>query len=188
MNSTPPTPAQDEEILDLYWARNERAITETDRLYGHACMRISMDILESRPDAEECVNDAYLKTWNSIPPNRPKSLGGYVLRIVRNLSVSRLRELTADKRNRELTVSIHELEACLVDKGRSTDELAAELTQFIATLAERDRRLFLGRYWYNLPVKELAREWDMTPNAVTQKLTKLRERLRRFLDHGGYII
>ncbi len=185
MNSTTSTAGQDEAIVALYFARDERAIEETARHYGAACMRVSMDILSSRPDAEECVNDTYLKTWNSIPPNRPKSLGGYVLRIVRNLSVNRLRDLTAAKRSRDLTLSIHELEACLPAGREDAGDISAELNRFLATLGERDRRLFLGRYWYNLPIKTLAREWGMKPNTVTQNLARTRERLRAFLEKGG---
>ncbi len=183
--SSPTSTARDREIVALYFARDERAIQETAHHYGAACMRVSMDILESRPDAEECVNDTYLRTWNSIPPNRPQALGAYVLRIVRNLSISRLREITAAKRDRALTVSIHELDACLPARYTGDEELSAALTRFMATLGERDRRLFLGRYWYNLPVKELAREWDMKPNTVSQNLAKTRERLRAFLEEGG---
>ncbi len=181
MNSSTPNP-RDAEIVALYLARDERAIRETERQYGAACMRVSMDILNSRPDAEECVNDTYLRTWNSIPPNRPLSLCGYVLRIARNLSISRLREMTSAKRDRALQVSLHELEACLPDRFQTDEELSAALSRFLGTLGERDRRLFLGRYWYNLPVKELAREWDMSANAVSQNLAKTRERLWNFLE------
>ncbi len=181
MSSTTQNP-QDTEIVALYFARDERAIQETARLYGAACMRLSMDILESRPDAEECVNDTYLRTWNSIPPNRPLSLCGYVLRIARNLSISRLREVTAAGRDRALRVSIHELEACLPDRFNTDEELSAALTRFLGTLGERDRRLFLGRYWYDLPVKELAREWSMSANAVSQNLAKTRKHLRSYLE------
>ncbi len=185
MKPTPQNAERDAEIVALYFARDERAIRETERFYGAACMRVSMEILSSRPDAEECVNDTYLKTWNSIPPARPQSLCGYLLRIVRNLSINRLRDLTAAKRNRDLTVSIHELDACLPDSYADTADLSAALSHFVASLGNRDRRLFLGRYWLNLPVKELAREWGMTPNAVSQNLAKTRERLRTFLEDGG---
>ncbi len=184
MNSITPNAWQDETIVALYFARDEHDIEETARHYGAACMQVSMNILASRPDAEECVNDTYLKTWNSIPPNRPKSLGGYVLRIVRNLSVNRLRDLTAAKRSRDLTLSIHELEACLPAAREGEGDISAELDRFLGTLGERDRRLFLGRYWYNLPVKELAREWGMSANAVSQNLARTRERLRAFLAEG----
>ncbi len=185
MIPTNPNAERDAVIVELYLARDERAIRETERYYGAACMRVSMGILSNRSDAEECVNDGYLKTWNSIPPTRPLSLGGYILRIVRNLSINRLRDVTAAKRNRDLTVSIDELDECLPDRYTDADGLDSALTQFVAALGERDRRLFLGRYWFNLPVKELAAEWDMSPNAVSQNLSKTREKLRAFLENGG---
>ncbi len=176
---------RDAEIVALYLARDERAILETQRRYGRASMNLSMEILQSRPDAEECVSDSYLKTWNSIPPARPQSLGAYLLRIVRNLSLNRLRDLTAARRNRDLTVSIEELDACLPDNCTETTDLTDALSRFLGTLSERDRRLFLGRYWYNVSVKSLAASWGMTPNAVTQNLAKTRGRLRTFLENGG---
>ena len=102
----------DQDIIALYFDRNEQAIAETDKSYGKACMQVSMNILQNRPDAEECVNDTYLKTWNAIPPTRPNSLCAFVCRIARNLSLSRLRDLRRQKRNQELTLSLDELEAC----------------------------------------------------------------------------
>ncbi len=181
-------PTHDEAILDLYFARDERAIAETDRKYGRLCMNVSMGILESRPDAEECVSDAYLRLWGAIPPERPQSLRSYVLRIVRNLSLNRLRHLTADRRNRDLTVSFDELEACMPVRDEASGELSRLISAFLRTEGDLDRRLFLGRYWYNLPVKELARQWNMTPNAVSLHLCRTRERLRQYLQEGGYTV
>ena len=94
MNSTHNHPT-DPEIIDLYFARNEQAIAKTNQKYGKTCMNLSMNIVESRPDAEECVNDTYLKTWQAIPPERPHSLCAFLCRIVRNLSLNRLREMRA---------------------------------------------------------------------------------------------
>ncbi len=178
----------DTEIIDLYFARDERAISESDRRYGKACMGVSMNILSSRPDAEECVSDTYLKTWNSVPPTRPQSLRGYLLRIVRNLSINRLRDLTAARRSRDLTVSFDELEECLSVREEYATELSALLSDFLRGQNELDRRLFLGRYWYALPVKSLADEWSMTPNAVTLRLRRTREALRAYLVEGGYTV
>ncbi len=180
----------DEAILDLYFARDERAITETDRRYGHACMKIALGILGrgSRSDAEECVSDTYLKTWNSIPPNRPASLCGYVCRITRNLSVNRLRDLSAARRNRDLTVSLSELEDCMPVREDAASELPRLLADFLGGLPELDRRLFVGRYWYALPVKDLAREWDLTANAATLRLRRIREALRAYLTERGYTV
>ncbi len=185
-----PSAAQgrDEDILDLYFARDEQAIAETDRRYGPACMKLSMEILDSRPDAEECVNDTYLRTWNAIPPARPRSLLAYLLRIVRNLSVSRLRELCATRRARTATISLEELSECIPDRAYGDEELADSIAAFVHALPDIDRRLFVGRYWYNLPVKKLAAEWGITPNNATKILARTREKLRVHLEKGGFTV
>ena len=176
----------DAEIVELYFARNEAAIRETQIKYGKVCMQVSMNILDSTPDAEECVNDGYLKTWNSIPPSRPNSLCAFVCRIVRNLSLNRLREMRAAKRNRDLTVSFDELSACIPMPDETSGALAEELNGFLAGLERTDRILFVGRYWYAFPVKDLAERAGMTPNAVSQRLFKTRAQLRAYLEERGY--
>ncbi len=176
----------DQDIIALYFARNEQAITETDTKYGKVCMQVSMNILESRPDAEECVNDTYLKTWNSIPPQRPNSLCAFVCRIARNLSVSRLRRLTAAKRDRDLTLSFEELGASIPMPDDTSPELAEQLTAFLREQGETDRVLFVGRYWFACSVEELARRTGLTRKAVYMRLFKTRERLRAYLEERGY--
>ncbi len=188
MSQTTPIPTRDEDILDLYFARDEQAITETDRRYGRVCMKVSMQILDNRPDAEECVSDTYIKAWNTIPPTRPRSLCAYLCRISRNLSINRLRDMTAARRSRDLTVSFEELEGCLSIREDASAELSRLLSDFLRTQNEQDRKLFLGRYWYAVPVKDLAAEYGMTPNAVTLNLRRTRERLRAHLAEGGYIV
>lgn len=187
------TSPADAAIIDLYFSRDERAIKETDARYGKIFMQVSMNILDSRPDAEECVNDGYLKTWNAIPPARPNSLCAFVARIVRNLSINRLRELTAAKRSRDLTLSFEELEACISlpdDQSELSERLSERLSEllsdFLTAQEETDRILFMGRYWYALPVKELATRAHMTPNAVSLRLHRTRERLRVYLEERGY--
>ena len=176
----------DQDIVALYFARNEQAIRETDTKYGKVCMQVSMNILESRPDAEECVNDTYLKTWNSIPPTKPNSLCAFVCRIVRNLSLNRLRDLRREKRNRELTLSLDELEACIPAAIESSSELADLLNAFLADLEETERVLFMGRYWYSCAIDDLAASMGLTKKAVYMRLYKIRERLRGFLAERGY--
>lgn len=186
--STPKSPRSDGEIVELYFARDERAIAETDVKYGKVCMQVSMNIVESRPDAEECVSDGYLKTWNAIPPARPASLCAFVCRIVRNLSINRLREMKAARRSRDLTLSFEELEACIsVDESHS-DILPGLISSFLEGLDETDRKLFMGRYFHATPVKDLAGTYGMTPNAVSLRLYKTRERLRLHLEEGGYSV
>ncbi len=180
--------AHDRAIIDLYFARDERAITETDRRYGKACLQVAMGILDSHPDAEECVNDTYLRAWETIPPTRPASLGAYVCRIVRNLAIDRLRALRASKRSRELTVSLSELEECIPVREDVEGELADILSAFLRGLEPLDRVLFLGRYWYTVPVKTLAAEWDMTPTAVSLRLSRTRDKLKAYLTERGYTV
>ncbi len=178
----------DAEILDLYFTRDERAIKESDRRYGVACMGLSMNILNSRPDAEECVNDTYLKAWNTIPPTRPQSLRGYLLRIVRHLSLNRLRDLTAAKRSRDLTVQLSELDTCIPAPAEGNSELPRLISAFLRSADELDRRLFLGRYWYAVPVKRLATEHGVTVGLVYKRLERTREALRVYLSQRGYTV
>lgn len=176
----------DQDIVALYFDRNEQAITETDKKYGKLCMQVSMNVLESKPDAEECVSDTYLKTWNSIPPTCPNSLCAFVCRIVRNLSLNRLRYLRQEKRNRDLTLSFEELEDCIPMPDEPKNELPHLLTAFLDSQPEADRVLFVGRYWFHCSVKELGLRMDMTPNAVYLRLQKTRDKLRVYLTERGY--
>lgn len=176
----------DQEIISLYFDRDEQAIAETDKRYGKTCMQVSMSILNSHPDAEECVNDTYLKTWNAIPPAKPNSLCAFLCRIVRNLSINRLEELTAAKRNRDLTVSFEELEACIPLPDEASPELADLLESFLQKEGETDRVLFVGRYWFACPVEELARRTGLTRRAVHMRIFRTRERLRAYLTERGY--
>ena len=176
----------DQDIIDLYFARDEQAIAETDKSYGNVCMQVSMNILDSRPDAEECVNDTYLHTWKSIPPTKPGSLCAFVCRITRNLSLNRLRDLRREKRNSELTVSLDELEACIPAAAEDAGELSTLLNDFLEGLDETNRVLFMGRYWYSYAIDDLAAPMGLTDKAVYMRLHKTREKLRTYLAERGY--
>ena len=173
-------------IIELYWRRDENAIAETARAHGRFCLGVSMNIVGNRADAEECVNDTYLRTWNSIPPQRPTSLRAFLGRIVRNLSIDRYRENHAACRNADLTVALDELASCLPAPDEAQGELVALLEAFLYTEAMLDRQLFVGRYWHAYPVKELARHYGLTANAVSLRLSRVRERLRAYLEERGY--
>jgi RNA polymerase sigma-70 factor (ECF subfamily) len=149
-------------------------------------MQVSMNILQSRPDAEECVNDTYLKTWNSIPPTRPDSLCAFVCRIARNLSLNRLRDLRRERRNREMTLPLDELENCIPASMENADELAELLNGFLSELEESDRVIFMGRYWFSYPVEDLAAAVKLASKTVYKRLRKTRERLRAYLAERGY--
>ena len=179
---------EDDRIIELYFGRDEQAIRHTADKYGAYCSTVAMNILHSEPDAEECVNDTYLKTWNSIPPTRPHSLKLFLARIVRNLSINRHRALHSDKRNRDLEVSLSELESCLPvpDGENGGSELSELLNEFLGTQTPTDRKIFVQRYWYNLSAAEISEEHDISENAVWVKLHRTRERLREFLTERGY--
>jgi RNA polymerase sigma-70 factor (ECF subfamily) len=177
---------QDNQIIDLYFARDERAITETDKKHGAVCMSLSLNILQSRPDAEECLNDTYLTAWNCIPPERPTYFRAFLCRIIRNLSLERFRHLHRQKRNRDLEVSLEELEGCIPMPEEKSDELAEHLSNFLRTQEKTDRLLFMGRYWHGIPVSELAIRMGMKPNTVTVRLKRTRERLHAYLSERGY--
>lgn len=178
---------QDKEIVDLYWARKEIAIEESQKAYGSYCMTVSMNILSSRPDAEECVNDTWLKAWQAMPPQRPNNLRVFLGKIVRHLSIDRFRTLHRQKRNIDLEVAMDELGDCLVMPDDSTTaQVSALLNDFLSTQDKLTRQLFVGRYWHGYSVSRLAEHYRMAPNTVSQRLTRTRERLRAYLAERGY--
>lgn len=180
-------PLEDRSIIDLYNARDEQAIAETARKYGRYCTAVSMNILNSYPDAEECVNDTYLHTWNAIPPQNPPCLRNFLGKIVRNLSITRHRALHSQKRDSDLTVALSELESCLsVPAETEGSELCDLLNGFLEGLEPRERQIFVGRYWYAHPVTRLAEAYGLTPNAVSKQLSRTRDRLRAYLAERGY--
>ena len=178
----------DEQIVNLYNARNEQAIRATADKYGNFCMSLSYDILGSRPDAEECVNDTYLRVWNSIPPAKPRSLQAFLAAITRRLSLDRYREQRAAKRNRELEISFEELSDMIQAPDERADELPELLNDFLRTLDLPERRLFLRRYWLSVPTAKLAEEEGTTQNAVTVRLYKTRNKLKAYLQERGYTV
>ncbi len=178
---------EDIRIIELYFARDEQAIRHTADKYGAYCTAVSMNILHSEPDAEECVNDTYLKTWNSIPPTRPSSLRHFLATIVRNLSLNRWRSWHSEKRNKDMEVSLSELEACFPapDDG-DRGELTELLNEFLAALPKQDRIMFVQRYWYSLTAAQIGGELGLSENAVWVRLHRTREKLRDYLEERGY--
>ena len=177
----------DAEIVALYFARDEEAIRQTADKYGGYCKSISMSLLHCESDAEECVNDTYLKTWNTIPPKRPSVLRTFLARIVRSLSIDRYRRNHSEKYNRDLETALDELSIC--SPAEDNDPALGEtLRLFVDGLSETDRKLFVGRYWYAYPVKKLAEAYAMTPNAVSLRLHRIRLDLRAYLEERGYRI
>ena len=184
----------DQQIIDLYFARDERAITETANAHGAYCFGVAMGILKSHLDSEECVNDTWLRAWNTIPPKRPEILRTYLAHIIRNLAISRYRREHTDKRTHVPDSPLHELAECLPDpdgspaEAASMAELRGTLNAFVAGLEETDRKLFVGRYFHSYTPRRLAEAYGMKENAVNQRLFRIRERLRKHLTKRGYSV
>lgn len=184
---------EDVQIVDLYWMRDESAIRETDVKYGAFCHRMAMNILRSFQDSEECVSDTYSRCWDTMPPQRPGSLRAYLGVIIRNLSISRYRAARAQKRFGGAEVLLSELSDCVpapdnTQKVLEAGEISGYISDWLAGLGAEDRALFLRRYWYGDSVKDLAGEMGVRPNAITKRLLRLRESLRRRLEREGISI
>ena len=184
---------EDSQIIALFLERSEQAIAELDRKHGAAARKAAANILGDRQDAEECVNDALLGVWNSIPPQRPRSLPAYVCRIARNLAINRYRANTAQKRNAGYELVLDELAECIpsgadVETELEARELTEAIDRFLAALSREDRFLFVRRYWFADPVAELAALTGGSPGRVSVRLFRLREKLRKMLTKEGLLV
>ena len=181
---------EDTAIVELYWARDQRAITASDEKYGGLCRSLSFHILASREDAEECVNDTWHRAWDTMPPQRPGCLRAYLCRIARGLSIDRWRARRAQKRGEGTEVLLSELEDCVpaalsAEEVWETREVAAAIDRWLDGLDRESRALFVRRYWYGEGVSELARECGCEPKRLTQRMFRLRRALRAFLEKEG---
>lgn len=181
---------EDEKILDLYWERNQCAIAETAVKYGAICSLIAESILFDKFDAEECVNDTYLVLWNTIPPKRPSVFSAFTAKITRNLAIKRLNYIYAQKRTLNLTVSLSELESCIpsgcieeetIDRQVITDIIK----DFLLSLSEQNRYVFLRRYFYFDSVSEIAKKLHVSESTVKSSLLRSRKKLKIVLEKEG---
>ena len=174
----------DNEIIELYFIRDESAITETDEKYGKYLKKIALNILLDLGEAEECKNDAYFKVWNRIPPERPNIFSAFLSRITRNQALDRYRAKTAQKRG-VVEESFDELEEC-VGEGDIFDKLLAkELAGLISDFLKKERpearKVFVRRYFYCDSIGEIAVFYSMSQSAVKTSLSRTRMKLRLFL-------
>ena len=186
------TQLDDSKIIDLFVERSEQAIQELDKKYGKSVKQTAANILHDRQDAEECVNDAYLGVWSTIPPQHPDHLGSYVCRIARNLAVSRIRGESAAKRNRSFDLVLDELADCIPSRVNVENELEAKelleaIDRFLSALVYDDRFIFVRRYWYADSVKEIAESMNVRENRISVRLFRLREKLRKTLVKEGLL-
>ena len=184
---------EDGQIIELYNRRDEQALVLTREKYGQYLSSIAVNLLGDPQDAEECVSDALLAVWDRIPPEKPASLKLFAGRIVRNLSVSRYRREHAKKRFSELTVLLSELDECV--PGAESPEKAAEntllseiISRWLRSLDPKDRALFIRRYWHGESIKSLAAECGTSPEKLTQRMLRLRRKLKAFLEKEGFEI
>lgn len=180
----------DRTIIQHYWDRDERAITETDKKYGSYCHKIAENILENSEDAKECVNDTYLKTWNSVPPEWPKIFPAFIGKIVRNTAFNYYTRIHAQKRGGSMTeVVLEELDECIPDKNaefiQDDCELTGIINTFLESLSERNREIFVLRYWYNEKISYIAATMKMSENSVFSVLNRMRRKLRKILEEKG---
>ena len=183
----------DNKIIELFFMRSESAIAALAEKYGGQCHGVAANILNNEQDAEECVNDAYLAAWNTIPPQKPNPLRTYVLRLVRNISIKRYHYNKAQCRNSKYDVAFEELAACIPGGCSAEDEYdAARLTEhlnaFLATLDDDNRVMFVRRYWYSESVGEIAARFGVRPHYVTVRLSRLRAKLKAYLQKEGIAV
>lgn len=182
----------DTTIVQLYIDRNEQAIPATADKYGNYCLSIAKNILISYEDAEECVNDMYLKTWNAIPPHRPQILSTFLGKLVRNLAFNKYKHNIAEKRGGgEITLVLDELAGCVsgkddVEQAYEYKELVAAINDFLSTLPTEKRNIFVCRYWYTDSIPDIATRYNTTYAAVSMTLNRLRIKLHNYLAERRY--
>lgn len=183
---------QDEEIVELYWQREEGAIRETEKKYGRYLTKIAYNVLSDWEDSRESVNDTYLKAWNSIPPLKPSFLSGYLGKITRQIAIDIYRKKNCAKRGKsEYALSLSELDDCL-SAGNTTQQdvdlhiLSQSIQDYLRTLPVEIRDLFIGRYYYADSIAKVASYYNMSEAKVKSILYRTRLKLREHLEKEGF--
>lgn len=180
---------EDTKIIELYWARNEQAIRETDAVYGKKLHTLADNIVKNYEDAEESVNDTYFTTWNTIPPTRPNYFFAYLAKICRNFAFGRLDWNNVAKRKADIVTLTAEMELCIPDKRiqwqAEGEEIGRLLDQFLKSLTTENRLYFMRRYWYADSIAEIAARFGVSESKIKVRLHRTREKLRTFLEKEG---
>ena len=187
---------EDDKIIDMFWERSETAINETEKKYSRYCYSISFNILHNAEDAAECVNDTYLRAWNSIPPNRPKYFSSFLGKITRNLSLDKFKSRNAEKRGfGQIEIALSELDECIsvsnVEReiSKTTEKELTELINiFLENLPKQKRIMFIQRYWYLMSVKTISEHSNKSESQVKSALFRIRKKLKIFLEKEGIAI
>lgn len=181
-------------IIELYWNRNEQAITETDKKYNRYCFSVANNILENNEDSEECVNETWLKSWNAIPPCRPDKLRLFLAKITRNLSLDRFRRKNSVKRGSgQMVLALDELCDCVSDRSDvesrlSSEELAKTVNSFLQALTKRECDIFIRRYFFVEPTDKIANRYLIKESHVLVILSRTRAKLKAWLEDAGYFV
>ncbi|MBQ3134887.1 MAG: sigma-70 family RNA polymerase sigma factor [Oscillospiraceae bacterium] len=185
---------EDSCIIDLYWARSQQAIEESELKYGAYCRTVARNILSRAEDAEECVNDTWLRAWNAMPPQRPAVLQAFFGTLTRNLSLDRWRRDRAEKRGGgTVELALEELEDCLaardgVEQALEAEQTARLISDFLRRQSKQDRQLFVRRYWYLDDIRTLCRQFGMGESQVKSRLHRMRRKLRNELEKEGVAV
>ncbi len=178
---------QDEKIIEMFFERCEEGIKALEEKYGNICMKLSYNILDNYDEAEECVNDAYLAFWNSVPPERPESVSAYLCRIVRNISLSRYRKNNAQKRGSSHTMSLEELSEIIPSSDTVESEidlsvLTSETEAFLDTLSHENSVVFVLRYFFGYTYKEISLRTGLREKTISVRLSRIRKALKKYLE------
>lgn len=182
---------EDRQIVDLYWRRDEAAITETQSKYRNYCHTVAYNILRNKEDSEEVVNDTWLGAWNAMPPHRPEKLSVFLGKITRQLSLKKQRDKTAKKRGGgEFPLALEELEECIpasdsVDEGQDIRELTEIIDKFLETLSVDERSVFICRYWYFDSISDISSRFAFSQSKVKMMLKRTRDKLLAKLMKEG---
>lgn len=182
----------DQQIVDLYWTRAKNAISETAYKYGRYCHYIAYNILRNNEDSEECVNDTYLKAWDIIPPQRPDKLSTFLGKITRNFALDRYKYYRREKRGGgQMPLVIDELAEC-VSAADNTNHIIDDMVlvdcinRFLTALPAETRKIFMRRYWYFSPIKEIANDFSISESNVKMTLSRARNKLKQLLEKEGF--
>ena len=194
MNRAKPEEANDENIVEMYWQRDPDAIHETDSKYGPLLWSVAYNILCDAQDCEECQNDTYLRVWNAIPSTRPTSFAGYVVQVVKRIAINRYKEKSRQKRSpSQLTISMEELKKSIssgvtVEEEYDAKEVSQMITDYLWSLNERQRHLFIDRYYMLEPVEKTAAELQISVQTAYRELEKIKQGLKKYLERNGVYV
>jgi len=185
---------EDSRIIELYFERNESAVAETDKKYGAYCMTVSKNILGNEEDAKECLNDTYLAAWNSIPPKIPEKLSLFLGKITRNLSLNRYRKNETKKRGGGTADIVFDEIGEIISGSENPEEkferkeIIGAVNEFLRTLPEEKRSIFICRYWYFDSIEDIAARFGKKESGIYSSLERTRKNLRKYLSERGYEI